>query len=53
MSVSVFELYFSDLTEQAQQSLLKAAGMQDQAENNWDVFPITTMTFEHEEDEEE
>ena len=46
-----FELYFSDLTEQAQEELCKKAGIEDPDEMNWDVFPITTIEFEDEDEE--
>ncbi len=45
-----FELYFTDLTEKAQQELLKKAGVKSPEEMNWDVFPITTLNFENNED---
>ena len=41
-----FELYFSDLTEYAQQELLKKAGISKPEDKNWDVFlssPIYLM----------
>lgn len=44
-----FELYFSDLTEHAQQVFLKTAGLKSAEEGNYDVFPITTIEFEEEE----
>lgn len=46
------EIYFSDLTEKAQKRLLKAAGIKDPKETNWDVFPITEITEVYVEDEE-
>lgn len=48
-----FELYFSDLTEYAQQELLKKAGITKPEDKNWDVFPIFTFTLDNEEDEED
>ena len=48
-----FELYFDDLTEQAQKTILKYAGIEDASDNNWDCFPITTIEFEDTEDESE
>ena len=42
-----FELYFTDLTEKAQQKLLEKAGVKSPEEMNWDVFPITTLNFEN------
>lgn len=38
-----FELYFSDLSEDAQKRLLEAEGVSDPKELNWDVFPITSI----------
>ena len=46
-----FELYFSDLTEHAQQELLKKAGINKPEDKNWDVFPIFTYIIDDEEDE--
>ena len=43
-----FELYFKDLTEQAQAELLKTIGIEDASELNWDIFPITTIEVEEE-----
>lgn len=51
--MATFELYFSDLTETAQQSILEKAGIQDETELNWDVFPITTIEFEDNEESED
>lgn len=41
-----FELYASDLTEEAQKNLCETAGIKSISEANWDVFPITTIDFE-------
>ena len=38
-----FEIYFSDLTEEAQKSLLEAARIEDPSDMNWDVFPVVTF----------
>ena len=43
-----FEIYFDDLTEQAQAKLLESVGIEDASEMNWDVFPITTIEVEEE-----
>jgi len=40
-----FELYFSDLTEEAQQEILKKAGVEKPEDMNWDIYPITVITF--------
>lgn len=49
--MAVFELYFTDLTEQAQQEILKKANVKLN-ETNWEYFPITTINFDNDEDEE-
>ena len=33
----LFEIYFSDLKEEAQKRLLEAVGVTDPAEMNWDI----------------
>ena len=38
-----FELYFRDLTTEAQVRLLTAAGLKSASEANWDAFPIATV----------
>lgn len=43
-----FEIYFNDLKEEAQQQLLKAAGIKDPADANWDVLPVATIYVEEE-----
>lgn len=40
-----FEIFFSDLTEEAQQRLLDAFGITVAKEANRDVFSITTIAF--------
>ena len=42
------DIYFYDLTTEAQQKVLGAAGMKDPAEGNWDVLPLTSLEFETE-----
>ena len=44
-----FEIYFSDLTEEAQKRLLEAAGLDSHKEANWDTLPVTTIDFYNEE----
>jgi hypothetical protein len=48
-----FEIYFNDLTEEAQKELLMFMGISGSTEMNWDVFPITTITKEEDNDTEE
>ena len=43
------EIYFNDLTPEAQERALAAAGVEDASDVNWDIFPITTLDFEEEE----
>ena len=49
----VFELYFEDLTENAQKEILQKTGVKTPYDMNWDVFPITTIEFEDESEEED
>lgn len=43
-----FEIYFSDLNEDAQQRLMEAVGITDPKEMNWDFdwCPIAIFEFE-------
>ena len=41
-----FEIYFYDLTEDAQKRLLEEAGLKDESEANWDVFPVAFVPIE-------
>lgn len=45
------EIYFSDLTPEAQKRALEAAGIEDPKEANWDmdIIPIAIASFESEE----
>ncbi len=43
-----FAIYFEDLTEKAQRSLLIYAGIPDPAYMNWDVFPVATISLDEE-----
>ena len=40
------EIYFGNLTEEAQKELLNAAGIKTPEDANWDVFPIATIDTE-------
>ncbi len=44
------EIYFSDLTPEAQQRVLDAAGITDPKEANWDgdILPLAIISFEPE-----
>lgn len=55
MATRIFEIYASDLTETAQQELCRKCGVKNISETNYDVFPITTVEFEvdGEDDEDE
>ncbi len=37
-----YEIYFSDLNEDAQKELLEAVKIEDPREMNWDILPIAT-----------
>ena len=39
----MFEIYFSDLTPDAQERFLPSCGLSSAAEGNYDVFPITDI----------
>ena len=45
-----FEIYFSDLNENAQRDLLELVGAKGPAEMNWDldILPIAVVDFEEE-----
>ena len=45
-----YEIYFSDLNEDAQKELLEMAGITDPGDMNWDILPIATC-FLGDEDE--
>lgn len=51
--MAIFELYFSDLTPEAQSNILECAGLKNEAEANWDCFPITVIEFEDEFEDDE
>lgn len=38
-----FEIYFTDLNEEAQKDLLDKAGIKNPEDANWDIFPIATI----------
>lgn len=46
------EVYWDDLTKAKQEEIRESLGMEPDDNGNWDVFPITTMGFEVNEDEE-
>ena len=43
-----FAIYFEDLTESAQRSLLIHAGISDPAYMTWEVFPVATISLDEE-----
>ena len=47
-----FNIYFSDLNEDAQKRLLERVGVETPADMNWDIdiCPIAVYTFEEEEE---
>lgn len=46
-----FEIYFSDLNEDAQKELMELVGIKDPSEMNWDIdmSPICILEIEEEE----
>lgn len=48
--MKTFEIYFSDLNEDAQKRLLEAVGVETAADMNWDIdiCPIAMYDFETE-----
>ena len=46
--MKTIEIYWNDLTPEKQQEIFEALGGED---GNYDVFPIITLEFEDEEDE--
>ena len=46
--MATFELYFSDLNEQAQENFIKTIGEEVFDRSNYDVFPIAELEFEDE-----
>ena len=38
--ISTFELFYDDLTPEAQERLLETAGLESPSDMNWDVLPI-------------
>ena len=51
--MKTFEIYFSDLNENAQKRLLETVGAETAADMNWDmdICPIAMYDFETEVDE--
>ena len=45
------DLYFKDLTPEAQVTLLREAGIKSPKEMNWDVLPITELYFDNDEND--
>lgn len=43
--VKKYEIFFSDLNEEAQKELLEDTGISDPKEMNWDIFPLTSYEF--------
>lgn len=48
----IIEIYFDDLTEDAQKSFLEAMGMKSPEEGNYEVFPIAEIPIPEESEEE-
>ena len=51
--MSSFEIYFSDLTPEAQKRFLEAQGLKSAAEGNYDVNTVPLASFDFETGEEE
>lgn len=49
--VKKYEIFFSDLNEEAQKELLEDIGISDPKEMNWDVLPLTSYEFFHIDDD--
>lgn len=43
-----FEIYFSDLNEDAQQRLMEAVGITNPKEMNWDINIVPIAIYEYE-----
>lgn len=48
-----FEIYFNDLNENVQKRLLAELNISSAKDMNWDIFPLATIDFETEIDDEE
>ena len=46
-----FEIYFHDLNPEAQQELLKVAGLTSPSDMNYEVVPVAVVEFEDNEEE--
>ena len=46
--VTEFEIYFNDLSEDAQRRLLEIVGAESASEMNWDldILPLAVLSFE-------
>jgi hypothetical protein len=53
MEENTIEIYFRDLTPTKQKEVLKAAGISNPEEANWDAFPIAEIILGQSEDPEE
>lgn len=48
--INTVEIYFNDLTTEAQSKVCKAAGIATGADANWDIIPIALVDFEETDD---
>jgi len=46
---NTLEIYFRDFLPETQGAILETAGIQDPKDANWDLIPITILSFEAEE----
>lgn len=44
-------IYFRDLTEEKQKEVLEAYGIESEKDGNFDLFPLTILYVEEEEEE--
>lgn len=44
------QIFFNDLTPEAQERVLEAAGLSSAEEANWDVIPLAVLDYEEEEE---
>ena len=48
-----FEIFFDDLKPEAQAELLSTMGADSAEQMNWDIYPVATIEYVTEEDEDE
>lgn len=48
--LKMVEIFWEDLTKEAQKKVTEVLGISDPREYNWDVFPLAIVTKEEEEE---